>query len=278
MSKKKRADIPLFDTPIIETHCHLDYLNEAELTATLAKSAQCGIEKIVTIAVSTENLDTVLGLTRRADVIWGTQGIHPHEAADFSDETAAIITQRMSDPRIVAVGEIGLDYYYDHADRATQRRVFEQQLQIAVDCDMPVVIHTRNADDDTRSILANFNDTLTQKGVIHSFTSGMALAKYCLDAGFMLGFNGITTFNSAQNVREVVSATPLEQMLLETDAPYLTPVPYRGRPNAPYYLPFVAQKLAEVKSIPIEELLQQVYKNSIGLFPSIATNQNKPDK
>jgi TatD DNase family protein len=129
-----------------------------------------------------------------------------------------------------------------------------------------VVVHTREADDDTRDILANFSGKLSRKGVIHSFTSGLPLAQFCLAEGFMLGFNGIATFNQADNVREVVAATPLEQILLETDAPYLTPVPYRGKPNAPYYLPFIAEKVAEVKQVEIEDLLQQAYHNSQALF------------
>ena len=164
------------------------------------------------------------------------------------------------------MGEIGLDYYYDHADRDTQRQVFERQLQIATDLQLPVVIHTREADEDTRAILANFSGKLPKGGVIHSFTSGMALAQYCLSEGFMLGFNGIATFNRADNVREVIAATPLEQTLLETDAPYLTPVPYRGRPNASYYLPFIAEQVAQTMELNVEELLRQVYRNSQQLF------------
>jgi TatD DNase family protein len=266
MSKKKRREIPHFDTPIIETHCHLDYLDEEQLAFTLDKSAEVGIERIITIAVSPGNLDRILALTRQAPTIWGTQGVHPHEAESYNLEVDAIIRQRMADERILAVGEIGLDYYYDHADRAVQRSVFEQQLQAAVDLDMPVVIHTREADEDTRDILQNFSGALSRKGVIHSFTSGLALAEYCLAEGFMLGFNGITTFNQAENVREVVAATPLQQILLETDAPYLTPVPYRGKPNAPYYLPFIAEKVAQVKCVDVEDLLRQAYQNSLALF------------
>ena len=266
MSRKKRPDIPRFETPIIETHCHLDYLDADELQATLARSAEVGIEDIITIAVSPGNLDTVLALTRAAPNIWGTQGIHPHEADHYDTAVGAIIASRLEDPRILAVGEIGLDYYYDHADRGAQRAAFEAQLQLAVDADMPVVIHTREADADTRAILENFTGSLLRKGVIHSFTSSLELAEYCLDAGFMLGFNGIATFRAADNVREVVAATPLGQILLETDAPYLTPVPYRGRPNAPFYLPFIAQKVADTKAVEVEELLQQVYRNSRSLF------------
>lgn len=267
MSKKKRREIPRFDTPIIETHCHLDYLQGDDLANTLAKSRDVGVEKIITIAVSPDNLDTVRSLANSAADIWGTQGIHPHEAEHYSSDIDAKIRQSLQDdPRLLAVGEIGLDYYYDHADRAAQREAFEQQLQIAVDLQLPVVVHTRDADEDTRAILANFSDRLPRKGVIHSFTSGMALAQYCLGEGFMLGFNGIATFNRADNVREVIAATPIAQALLETDAPYLTPVPYRGRPNASYYLPFIAEQVAQTMQVEVEELLGQVYRNSQALF------------
>ena len=266
MSKKNRRPIPKFATPIIETHCHLDYLDESELETTLERCAEVGIERIVTIAVSPDNLDKVMAITRAYPNIWGSQGIHPHEAENYTPEIGRIIAERCADPRIVAVGEIGLDYFYDHADRAVQRSVFEAQLQIAADMDMPVVIHTREADEDTRSILQNFSGSLKQRGVIHSFTSGLPLAQYCLDEGFMLGFNGITTFNGADNVREVVAATPVEKIVLETDAPYLTPVPYRGKPNAPYYLPFIAEKIAEIKDCDVEQLLSQARINSLSLF------------
>jgi TatD DNase family protein len=266
MSKKKRRDIPHFKTPIIETHCHLDYLDQADLEITLAKSRQVGIERIITIAVSAGNLESVMKLATSSANIWGTQGIHPHEAESYTPEVDAIIRRNAGHAKILAVGEIGLDYYYDHADRAVQRSVFEQQLQTAIELDLPVVIHTREADDDTRDILKNCSTSLTRKGVIHSFTSSLALAEFCLAEGFMLGFNGITTFNSADNVRQVVAATPMTQLLLETDAPYLTPVPYRGRPNAPYYLPFIAETLAAIKEVDIEELLQQAYCNSLDVF------------
>ncbi len=266
MSKSKRREIPRFNTPIIETHCHLDYLDAEALADTLAQSTAVGIERIITIAVSPANLGRVLELTREAANIWGTQGIHPHEAESYSDEVETLIRSQAADARILAIGEIGLDYHYDHADRAVQRTVFERQLQLAADLDMPVVIHTREADDDTRDILRAFSPLLRRKGVLHSFTSSLALAEYCLAEGFTLGFNGIATFNSADNVREVIAATPLEQILLETDAPYLTPIPYRGRPNAPFYLPLVAEKVAEVKQLEVEAMLAQVYSNSMAQF------------
>ena len=268
MSRKKssRPPIPRFNTPIVETHCHLDYLQPEELGQTLALSGDVGIERIITIAVSPGNLDTVLALARDHSQVWGTQGIHPHEAETYTAEVAARIVSGLAHQRMLAVGEIGLDYHYDHAGRSVQRTVFEQQLQIAVDHGLPVVIHTRDADADTRAILENFSGKLPRKGVIHSFTSSMELAEYCLGEGFYLGFNGIATFNNAHQVRAVVEAAPLQQILLETDTPYLTPVPYRGKPNGPFYLPFIGQCLARVKNCDTERLLEHAYQNSYRLF------------
>ena len=205
-------------------------------------------------------------LTREDDMIFGTQGVHPHDAEKFTSDTEAQIREQALDSRILAVGEIGLDYFYDNADRNVQRQVFENQLQIASDLDLPVVIHSREADDDTMAILANFENTLKKRGVIHSFTSGPELAQYAIDQGFYLGFNGICTFNKAQNVRDIIAMTPLENIILETDAPYLTPVPYRGKENAPFYLPFVAEKVAEVKDILVDDFLPIAYANSERLF------------
>ena len=277
MSKKARRAIPVFDYPIIETHCHLDYLSQDTLAQTLQQARAIGVERIVTIAVSPDNLATVRQLAEQHQEVWCSQGVHPHEAESFSGQTALNIREQLMHDKVVAVGEIGLDYYYDHADRSQQRMVFEQQLQLAVDAALPVIIHTREADDDCAAILGNFSAQLgadgAVKGVIHSFTSGLPLAEYALSEGFMLGFNGITTFNRADNVREVVSATPLAQLVLETDAPYLTPVPYRGKTNAPCYLPFIAEKIAEVKGIAIDQLLQAAYSNSNSLyFERKATN------
>lgn len=271
MGKQKRRDIPRFDTAIIETHCHLDYFDNDQFGAAIERAVDSGIEKLVTIAVSPGNLSKVVSLTEADPRVWGTQGIHPHEASGFGDRVADTIVANLSHPRILAVGEIGLDYYYDHADRESQREAFRAQLAIAAAHDYPVVIHSRDADEDTQAILTEFLPDLSRRGVIHSFTSGQALAEFCLDAGFMLGFNGIVTFNSAQNVRDIVAITPLEQLVLETDSPYLTPVPYRGRPNEPCYLPFVAEKIAGIKATPVEALLLKAYENSQRLFFSTIT-------
>ncbi|RBP25355.1 TatD DNase family protein [Marinobacter pelagius] len=263
---KKRREIPVFDHPIIETHCHLDYLKDRPLEDTLEQSQRVNIERVITIAVSPENLAKVRELSQVTPWVYGTQGIHPHEAETYTDEVEQEIRAHAGDAKIVAVGEIGLDYFYDNADRQVQRDVFRRQLQIACDTDRPVVIHSREADEDTITILQEFETTLKRRGVIHSFTSGPGLARYALDQGWCLGFNGITTFNKAENVRDIVRMAPIEQILLETDAPFLTPVPYRGRENAPFYLPFVAEKISEVKDLPLDQVLAQTYANSLRTF------------
>lgn len=265
MSSKKR-DIPVFNHPIIETHCHLDYLKEHNLEQILAQCANANVERLISIGVSPDNLATVLQLTRAADNIYGTLGVHPHDAEKFTADTAAYIREHAQNAKIVAIGEIGLDYYYEHSDRKIQQHVFETQLQIACDLNLPVVIHSREADEDTQAILQNFSATLGRKGVIHSFTSGLALAQFAIADGYCLGFNGICTFPKAENVRDIIRITPPENILLETDSPYLTPVPYRGRENAPFYIPFVAEHVAEIKQIPLDTLLPVIYQNSLRVF------------
>lgn len=254
---------------IIETHCHLDYLKALPLEEILSRAQEAGVQKFITIGVDPENLDGVMKLAQDYAPIYFTQGIHPHDAKSFTSVENDKLISRASHPKMVAIGEIGLDYHYNNSPPEIQRKVFEQQLQIAVDHDLPIVVHTREADEDTRDILKNFTPSLKRKGVIHSFTSGKALAEWCLQEGFYLGFNGIITFKNARNVQEVVEITPLEKILLETDSPFLTPVPHRGKENAPYYLPFIAEKVAELKEVSKEEVLAIALKNSLTCFPKL---------
>ena len=254
----------------IETHCHLDYLKAEALEELLLKAAEAQIEKIITIGVDPQNLDGVMSLSQNNEKIYFTQGIHPHDAKEASEIDFNKIIERSKMPKMVAVGEIGLDYHYNNSPQDVQKKVFEKQLQLACDFDLPVVIHTRDADEDTRDILRNFIPHLKRKGVVHSFTSGKELAEYILSEGFYLGFNGIITFKKAENVQEIVKIAPLEQILFETDSPFLTPVPHRGKENAPYYLPFVAHKVAELKGETIEKILPIVYQNSFKCFSKLA--------
>lgn len=269
---KQKPEIPCFGPVIHETHCHLDYLEAVALEEVLTTARGVGVDRIITIAVSPDNLAKVRAIAEHHPGVYCTQGIHPHEANDYSDSVDARIRTALSEQQasatktIVAVGEIGLDYYYDHSDRKIQRQVFQRQLEIAIEYHLPVVIHARDADDDTSDILKEMSPDLKCKGVIHSFTAGTLLAETALELGFHLGFNGIVTFNKADNVRHVLSETPIDRILLETDAPYLTPVPYRGVTNEPKYLPFIAQKVSDIKAIEVIDLIEKTTQNAERLF------------
>lgn len=265
MSKAKRS-IPQFNHPIIETHFHLDYLKEGSATEILDAAKAVGVERFISISVEPSNMPTVLSLAKQHPEVYATLGVHPHEAAKFEASTADFINANASADKVVAIGEIGLDYYYDHCDRTVQRQVFCQQLELAIEHNLPVVIHTREADADCMAILDEYAPRMHKKGVLHSFTSGLELAQRATELGFSLGINGIVTFNKADNVRAIVAATPIEKLLLETDAPFLAPAPYRGVENSPKYLPFVAEKIAEVKELNVEEVLKHTYTNSFNLF------------
>jgi len=266
MSKKKRREIPHYQLPIAETHFHLDYLKEGSAEDILQAARAIGVERFMTISVQPDNMPIALQLAEQHEDVYATIGVHPHEAASYDDSTTAYLRTHAIHDKVVAIGEIGLDYYYDHCDREVQRRVLCQQLEIAIESALPVVIHTREADDDMHAILREYAPQMPRKGVVHSFTSGMTLAQAAVELGFCLGINGIVTFNKADNVREVVAATPLSHLLLETDAPYLTPVPYRGAENAPRFLPFIAERIAEVKGVSVDEVLKQTWHNSLQTF------------
>lgn len=260
--------IPQLGLPITETHCHLDFLAPEAVAETLDFARAQGVKRFVTIGTAPDNLDRSQAIAQQYPDVWCTLGIHPHDAKLVEPRVLEKILQDSgSNNQVVAVGEIGLDYHYGYSEKKVQQRVFEQQLQIAQDLDLPVVIHTREADDDTQAILSNFHSGRAIKGVVHSFTSGIGLAEYCLSQNFMLGFNGIITFNRADNVRAVLQITPLERMVVETDTPYLTPVPYRGKQNAPCYLPFIVQRMASEKGISTELMLNHLEQNADQLFP-----------
>ncbi|MBC75684.1 MAG: hydrolase TatD [Halobacteriovoraceae bacterium] len=251
---------------IIETHCHLDYLKSEPLEDILSKSKEAGVEKLVTIAVEPDNFDAAYELAKSHEQVYFTQGIHPHDARLATEEAFAKIKDRSSEEKMVAVGEIGLDYHYDNSPRDIQRDVFRRQMEIAIELDRPVVIHSRDADEDMILMLRELAPRLKKKGVIHSFTSSLELAKTALELGFYLGFNGIITFKKAQDVREAVKLAPLDRILTETDSPFLTPVPHRGKENAPYRLPHIVEKIAEIKELDVDKVYGQTYENAQRLF------------
>ena len=251
----------------IETHFHLDYLKALPPEQIITRGKEAGVEKFITISVDPGNLKAVRDLAQRFDDLYCTQGVHPHDASQMTPTALEEIRKHGKDfDKCVAIGEIGLDYHYDHSPREKQREVFRQQLEVASDLELPVVIHSRDADEDTALILGEFSSALKKKGVVHSFTSGKKLAEFALAEGFYLGFNGIITFKNAKDVQEIVQWAPVQQMLVETDAPFLTPVPHRGKENAPFHIPLIVQKMAEIKRMEFDALAPILYENSRALF------------
>ncbi len=251
---------------IIETHCHLDYLDQTELAKTLELCQSVQVDQIITIAVSPDNLDEVLRLSDSHPQVFCTQGIHPHESKFFTPDVELKIKQNSVHKKVVAIGEIGLDYHYNHSLKETQIEVFEKQLQLAVEANLPVVVHTREADEDCKIVLKKFASKLKRKGVLHSFTSSLELAELALGLGFYIGFNGIITFKNAQNVRDVLKIMPLDRIIFETDSPYLTPVPFRGVKNHPYYLPFIIREASTILGLSESELTKFSTNNAKSLF------------
>ena len=252
--------------PIVETHFHLDYLKQANPKEIMTFAHSLGITKAITISVSASNIAEVLPLALMHENLFTTQGIHPHHASEWNEQLEIIYKQNATHPKVVAIGEIGLDYFYNHSPTEVQKKVFRRQLELSIEFDLPIIVHSREADSDTIDILGEYMPHLSRKGVIHSFTSEMPLLEFALKHEFYVGFNGIITFKSANNVRHSLASTPIEKILLETDAPFLTPMPFRGKENAPFYLPFIAESMSQQKKIEAQTLLAQIYKNTHNLF------------
>ena len=255
----------------IETHCHLDSLKEKSIDETVAAAAAVGVDKIITIAVNPQNLESVCQIAMQFENVYTTQGVHPHDAKNFSVEVLSQIQKNaLKHKKVVAIGEIGLDYHYNFSTPEEQKEVFDQQLQLAVQLNLPVVIHSREADDDMIFFLEKYGPLLTRKGVLHSFSSTLKLAEVAIKQGFSLGFNGIITFKTADLVREALKITPLHQLVLETDSPYLAPTPHRGKENNPSFIPLIAQKAYAIRGGENkkneEDFYQTIYHNSTALF------------
>jgi len=241
--------------PFFDAHAHIDSKSfDEDRLEVIQRAEEAGVTHIVCIGAADEmkaNYTSVKLAEEHAN-IYATVGVHPHDARIVDEDCLVEIERLAQGPKVVAIGETGLDYHYDHSPRDKQREVFRQFLQMAKNLDLPAVIHTRDADEDTIEILKSEN-TNGLCGVLHSFTGGRALAETAIDIGWYVSFSGILTFNSAQNLRDIAADLPPEQVLVETDAPYLAPVPKRGRRNEPSYVVHTVDKLAELwKMDPIE--------------------------
>lgn len=256
----------------MDIHAHLNML-ETTPEETLRLAKEQGVEKVITIGTCPKDLPIVLDLAQKyAPDVYCTLGVHPHDAIEFDEECEKFILDNLSNDRVVAVGEIGLDYYYDNSPREKQREVFRRHLEIAIQYDLPVQIHTRDAEEDTVNILKEFGGKV--KGVIHCFTGTQYLADECLKLGLNISISGVATFKSADELREVVRSLPLDRIHIETDSPFLAPVPFRGKKNMPAYVTATAQKVAELKGVTEKELSEMTNNNGLKLFSKIKWNNN----
>ncbi|MBY0313908.1 MAG: TatD family hydrolase [Bdellovibrionales bacterium] len=253
--------------PWIDIHAHLNFL-EASPEESILTAQKYGVQRIITIGTEPNDLSIVLGLARKHyPTVCCTLGIHPHEAQLFTPEIEKLILKEGPSKEVAAVGEIGLDYYYNNSPHDVQRDAFHKQLELAEKLGLPVEIHTRDAEADTIEILEKFRGKV--KGVIHCFTGTMWLAEKALDLGFNISMSGIVTFKNAQALRDVANYVPIDRLHIETDSPFLTPAPFRGVKNSPHYVVFTAQFISELKKIPLPELSQQLLENAYKMFPKL---------
>lgn len=249
----------------IDVHAHLDKLEEGS-EAAIQNALKQGVERIITIGTEPQDHPFIVqAMDQWAPHVFGTLGIHPHEATLWNADVKNFILKHIHHPRLLAIGEIGLDYFYNHSDKESQLKAFREQLELAVEYKMPVEIHTRDAEEDTVRILKDYAGQVT--GLIHCFTGTQYLAGEALKLGFHFSISGVVTFKNADSLRAVVKSIPIENLHVETDAPFLAPVPFRGQKNTPALMVHTAQKVAEIKGVSLETLKNQVYKNAQKLFP-----------
>ncbi len=251
---------------LIDTHAHLDFPRfDKDRNEVIARAWDSGISYIVNVGADLASSRRSIELAKEYPFIFATVGVHPHDANEVSQELLKEIKAMALDERVVAIGEIGLDYHYDNSPRDIQKDAFKRQLQLAKELGLPVVIHSREADQDTLEILKADYD-ISNGGIMHCFGSGLEMARQCLDMGMYLAFGGVSTFKNAGDLREVIKEVPLEKILIETDSPYLTPEPLRGKRNEPKFVRFVAEKIAEIKGIGLIEVAETTTANAINLY------------
>ncbi|MDJ0942135.1 MAG: TatD family hydrolase [Kiloniellales bacterium] len=256
---------------LIDSHCHLDYLaRDGDLEEIVGRARRAGVSAMVTICTKLSEFDVVRGIAQRFPEVSCSVGVHPHEAAEEGQETPERLCALADLPEVVGIGETGLDYFYEHSPREAQQRSFRSHIAAARETGLPLIVHTRDADADTVTILREEAEAGALNGVIHCFTAGPALAEAALDLGFYIGVSGIMTFKKAEELRETLRRVPLERLLVETDAPYLAPVPRRGKRNEPAFVVHTAAALAELKAVTADELAQVTTNNFYDLFDRAA--------
>lgn len=257
----------------IDSHCHLDdpkLAGQNRAVQVVARARQAGVEGMLTIGCRVSDaFAQVLDIARAHDRVWCTIGTHPHEAGDPAEQAISpedLSARALSDPRIVGIGEAGLDYFYNHASPDDQKNVFRKQLRVARETGLPIVVHARDADADMIAMLQQESGGGRLRGVLHCFSSGRGLALAALDLGFYISFSGIVTFPKSEDLRAIARDVPTDRVLVETDAPYLAPVPMRGKINEPAYVAHTGKFLADLYGLPQTDFAARTRANFFRLF------------
>ena len=246
---------------IIDTHAHLDMLNDPKRA--IEEALEAGVEKIIVPGVEPDTFEKVIKLADEYENVYAQIGVHPSEAQKFSDDTAGRMMELAAHKKVVAIGEIGLDYYWDKTFVDVQKKVFKTQIEIANALKLPVVVHDREAHGDTFEILEQMG---AKKVLLHCFSGSLEFAKRCVEKGWFIALGGVVTFKNAKKVRQVAKEIPLEHIMLETDTPYLTPHPYRGEENAPKYIVLSAKEIANLKDPALSEVARVTTANAQNFF------------
>jgi len=255
---------------LIDTHCHLYHDFGGKKPGALLHDAKlAGVGALITIGVDAATVQHCQNASDEFPEIFHSVGIHAHEASKMGQGDLALIEKAAANPKCVAIGEIGLDYYYDFSPKELQREVFKKQLELALKCKKPVIVHCRDAEQDVLSSLREYATKLpyeSEAGVLHCFTGTFEFGKACLDLGFFISFSGVITFKNSELLRQAAREFPLERLLVETDSPYLAPVPFRGKKCEPSMVKATALKLAEIRGVPFEQIEKQTTLNAARLF------------
>ena len=252
---------------LIDSHCHLKYEGLAERQdEVLANARAAGVTGFLNISTRQREWDDVIAVAEANADVWATVGVHPHEADAHPDLGAAALIEAASHPRVIAIGECGLDYFYDKSDRTAQRERFAAHIEAARGTGLPLVVHTRDAEDDTAEILERAVNEGGVRGVLHCFTGSQQLARKALDLGFFISLSGIVTFKNARDLQETARIVPDNRLLVETDSPFLAPVPHRGRTCEPAFVADTVRFVAELRGVDAETLAQQTTGNFFKLF------------
>src|SRR6202453_3401258 len=255
---------------LIDSHCHLDFPDFAtELDAVVARARSAGIQRLVTISTRVARHDALLAIAERFPDVYCSVGTHPHYAHEELDVTAADLVERTRAAKVVAIGEAGLDYHYDNSPREAQERGFRTHIAAARETGLPLVIHTREADEDTARILEEETGQGAFPAVLHCFTGGPDLARRAIALGLFISFTGILTFKNSTALRAIAAELPPDRILVETDAPYLAPNPFRGKRNEPAYVAETAKVLAETRGVSLDEIARQTTENFFALFSKV---------